>query len=657
MCVIEQRTYIQPNGKKETFEHVKSRCLLAGTGKACRQVTYEERTMPGAGHSLHPPNVRYVDESSSPATESFPPTPVNEATIVEVRPSSSASRPQPSPKSHRKSGSLGRIYFNFGSKKEKKKERVKAYHGSSANSEATSSSSVRSFSPAPISPHDGPSHQHSHQRSYSATMPTKPAMSYSTSARTPTTPDSRGREEVHWLSSQPHADLHTSSLQARADPPMGPPGPPRPPAPPAPADPPSPEESGRRRARRPPPIVTQSSHSSEYRTASAAPSRLTNISHHTSSDAAQVASDREFAEKLSASLNNLRMGDDSAHPPETEEDRQARIECERAEGRARLRQERQADEYWANYHRNREQRREEGRRMNREQRISADWETQLEEGRRRLQQQQSSLHPEERHNPTVDDAAPDQSSGDDDWQTQLEEGRRRLAELKRTETSSVNRQSTRDRHGSHAGASSMPHRSNTTGGSGQRLPGRPTNVRFENVSSTSSSSANATTGTSSSSGFNAPYDEDAERRRLYAFERAQMERERTNTDAMLASQIADAQADIARAEARLADRKDRERRERLVEGQYDAYTYDMLNGSAPHAGDFYNPRLGMRGTGVGSSRPVVAHGGVPTGESGWERGQRVIHEARGGGGGGRRSRRPSSSHAQRPRPEGGYYGV
>ncbi|EKG15724.1 hypothetical protein MPH_07159 [Macrophomina phaseolina MS6] len=524
MCVIEQRTYIQPNGKKETFEHVKSRCLLAGTGKACRQVTYEERTMPGAGHSLHPPNVRYVDESSSPATESFPPTPVNEATIVEVRPSSSASRPQPSPKSHRKSGSLGRIYFNFGSKKEKKKERVKAYHGSSANSEATSSSSVRSFSPAPISPHD-------------------------------------------------------------------------------------------------------------------------------------VASDREFAEKLSASLNNLRMGDDSAHPPETEEDRQARIECERAEGRARLRQERQADEYWANYHRNREQRREEGRRMNREQRISADWETQLEEGRRRLQQQQSSLHPEERHNPTVDDAAPDQSSGDDDWQTQLEEGRRRLAELKRTETSSVNRQSTRDRHGSHAAASSMPHRSNTTGGSGQRLPGRPTNVRFENVSSTSSSSANATTGTSSSSGFNAPYDEDAERRRLYAFERAQMERERTNTDAMLASQIADAQADIARAEARLADRKDRERRERLVEGQYDAYTYDMLNGSAPHAGDFYNPRLGMRGTGVGSSRPVVAHGGVPTGESGWERGQRVIHEARGGGGGGRRSRRPSSSHAQRPRPEGGYYGV
>ncbi|KAF4307961.1 hypothetical protein GTA08_BOTSDO03930 [Botryosphaeria dothidea] len=413
MCIVEQRTYVQPDGKKETFEHVKSRCHLAGTGKACRQVTYVERTMSGAGHSRHPPNVRYMDESSSPATESFPPTPVDEATIVEVRPNSSAIRPQSSPKHHRKSGSFGKIYFNFGSKKEKRKEKTKTYHGSSANSEATSSSS-------------------------------------------------------------------------------------------------------------------------------------------------------------------------------------------------------------------------------------------LEEGRRRLQQQRGDLHSEERYNPAVDDASPADSSGDDDWEAQLQEGRRRLAELKRTEeTANANRQSTRNRGDSY---SSAPRRSNTTGGNRQH--GYRPGVRFENVSSTSSSSANATTGTSSSSGARPAYDEDAERRRLFAFEMGQMERERTNNDAMLASQIADAQADIARAEARLANRRERERRERLVEGQYDAYTYDRLNAAAPRAGNFYNPRLGMGGGVPPMGGQAVTHtsGVVVSGESGRERGYRVISEARGG-----RQRRPSSSHHHRTRQDDRYF--
>ncbi|GME66284.1 hypothetical protein GTA08_BOTSDO03930 [Neofusicoccum parvum] len=131
MCVIEQRTYVQPNGRKETFEHVKSRCHLAGTGKTCRQTTYEERTMQGAGHSRLSPRVRYADESSlpSPATESFPPTPVDGATVVEVTPTSAGFRPHSSPKHHRKSGSYGKIVFDFGgSKKEKTKTRTKKYH-------------------------------------------------------------------------------------------------------------------------------------------------------------------------------------------------------------------------------------------------------------------------------------------------------------------------------------------------------------------------------------------------------------------------------------------------------------------------------------------------------------------------------------------------
>lgn len=429
---------------------------------------------------------------------------------------------------------------------------------------------------------------------------------------------------------------------------MGPPGPPRPPAPPAPADPPSPEDSGRKRSRRPPPIVTQSFHNSEYRTASAAPSQSTGRSHHTRADASQVESDREFAEKLSASLNNLRMNNEPSRYTETEDERQARIERERAEGRANLRRERQADEFWADFHRSREQRREEGRRMNQEQRNSADWETQLEEGRRRLQQQRGDLHSEERYNPAVDDASPADSSGDDDWEAQLQEGRRRLAELKRTEeTANANRQSTRNRGDSY---SSAPRRSNTTGGNRQH--GYRPGVRFENVSSNSSSSANATTGTSSSSGARPAYDEDAERRRLFAFEMGQMERERTNNDAMLASQIADAQADIARAEARLANRRERERRERLVEGQYDAYTYDRLNAAAPRAGNFYNPRLGMGGGVPPMGGHAVTHtsGAIVSGESGRERGYRVISEARGG-----RQRRPSSSHHHRTRQDDRYF--
>ncbi|GME42654.1 hypothetical protein BKCO1_7200023 [Neofusicoccum parvum] len=194
MCVIEQRTYVQPNGRKETFEHVKSRCHLAGTGKTCRQTTYEERTMQGAGHSRLSPRVRYADESSlpSPATESFPPTPVDGATVVEVTPTSAGFRPHSSPKHHRKSGSYGKIVFDFGgSKKEKTKTRTKKYHGSSAASEATSSSSVRSFSPAPPSPlsatHEAnlsPTYQYSHRRSYSATVPSS-SIPFSTPVLTP----------------------------------------------------------------------------------------------------------------------------------------------------------------------------------------------------------------------------------------------------------------------------------------------------------------------------------------------------------------------------------------------------------------------------------------------------------------------------------------
>lgn len=118
---------------------------------------------------------------------------------------------------------------------------------------------------------------------------------------------------------------------------------------------------------------------------------------------------------------------------------------------------------------------------------------------------------------------------------------------------------------------------------------------------------------------------------------------------MLASQIADAQADIQRAEARIAARRDREQRERMVEGNYGAFTYDGVNSYAPQPNDFYNPRLGMGGLRHENRRlpPMTHQGSPPLGEPGWERGQRVIHEARGGGGG-RRSRRSSVSYHQYP---------
>ncbi|KAB2578917.1 Trichohyalin [Lasiodiplodia theobromae] len=660
MCIIEQRTYIQPDGKKETYDHVKSRCELAGTGKSCRKITYEERTMQGAGHSRHSPRIRYADESSSPATESLPPTPVNGATFVEVTPTTGGFGSHPSPK-HRKTGSLGQIVFNLGgSRKEKEKQKgkpkttTKHYYGSSAVSEATSASSTRSYSPAPPSPtHEqnlSPTYQYSHRRSHSATMPSKPSMAYATTARAARRPDSRGREEVHLLSPQTHADLQLVTPLTQADPPRGPPGPPRPPAPPAHADPPSPDEPSRRRSRRPPPIVTQPSTSSSYRPTAAASRPPNNRPQDPNQGAAQSANDREFAEKLSASLNNLRVNTGNSQHEETDDERQARIERERATGREQLRRERQADEFWAQYHRDRQERREEGRKMNEQSRPADDWEARLEEGRRRVEQEHRNRQQETRHDPSVDAAAPADSSGDEDWEAQLEEGRRRLAELRRTEETATSNAhaANRERRPSQSSVNDPLRRRNTTGGShGQRH--RSPRVPLDSSStSRSNSSANATA--SSSIGADTTADREAiERNRLLSFEREQMARERQGADVMLASQIADAQADIQRAEARIAARRDREQRERMVEGNYGAFAYDGVNSYAPQPNDFYNPRLGM---GMGTLRhenrrlpPMTHQGGPPLGEPGWERGQRVIHEARGGG---RRSRRSSVSYHQYP---------
>lgn len=386
------------------------------------------------------------------------------------------------------------------------------------------------------------------------------------------------------------------------------------PAPPAPTRPPSVEESGRKRGLRPPPIVALSSHDSERRRAldsRATPSQSTD-SHHTRSNIAQVESDREFAERLSASLNNLRMHDEPSRYIETEDERQSRIERERVEGRELLRRERQADEIWADWLRSREQRREEGRRMNQEQGNSADWEARLYEGARRLQQQRVSLGSEGRYNPAVDDTAiANNSQYDEDWEAQLQEGRRRLFELRRNEeAASINRQA----------YTSTSARIDTTSGRSDRP-----SVRSGNTSSSWSSAPTST-------GY--IYDEDVERRRLYTLERDQMERERTNIDTMLAAQIADANADIARAAARMPNRRERERRERLVEGQYDVYMYDRLNAG----GDFYNPSLGMGGIAPGAPSRIE-------GESGLERGQRVINEALDR----RRRRRDDSTHYHRPR--------
>ncbi|KAL1635735.1 hypothetical protein SLS58_010098 [Diplodia intermedia] len=543
MCIVEQRTYVQPDGRKETFDHVKSRCQLAGAGRTCRQITYEERTMQGAGHSRHSPHIRYADESSSPATESFPATPVNGATFVEVTPTSAGVGPHPSPK-HRKTGSLGQIVFNLGSKKEKEKEKqkekskvkTKRYHGSSAASEATSSSSIRSYSPAPPSPLSvaqeqnlSPTYQHSHRRSYSATIPSKPSLAYATTARA--------------------------------------------------------------------------------------------------------------TRRLSASLNHLHA---NAQHGETEDEHQARIERERATGREQLRRERQADEYWAQYHRNREERREESRRMNEQSRNVDDWEARLEEGRRRVEQERTNRQPEERHDPSVDAVAPADSSGDEDWEAQLEEGRRRLAELRRTGEAAASNAHTsnQERRPSQPFVDNPLRRRNTTGG--QRY--HPSVPLDASSTSRSNSSANATA--SSSIGADTAIDREAtERERLHAFERQQMVRERVGADAMLASQIADAEAEIRRAEIRLATRRERDYRERMVEGNYGAYTYERLNPGAPPTSDFYNPRAGMGELRHENRRlPAMTHQGTALlGEYGWERGQRVISEARGGG---RRSRRSSVSYHQ-----------
>ncbi|OJD29814.1 uncharacterized protein BKCO1_7200023 [Diplodia corticola] len=666
MCVVEQRTYLQPDGRKETFDHVKSRCQLAGSGRTCRQVTYEERTMQGAGHSRHSPHIRYADESPSPATESFPSTPVNGATFVEVTPTSAGFAPHPSPK-HRKTGSLGQIVFNIGPKKEKEREKekqsrekskttttTKRYHGSSAVSAATSSSSIRSYSPAPSSPLSAtqeqnlsPAYQYSHRRSHSATIPSKPSLAYATTARATRHPDSRGREEVHLLSPHTYADLPLASPLIQADTPMGPPGPPRPSTPPASADPPSPEEPSRRRPRRPPPIVTQPSISSGHKSTTAASYSSNSRPQDSNRDATQTASDREFAERLSASLNNLRVDSGHTQHGETEDERQARIERERATGREQLRRERQADEYWAQYHRNREERREESRRMNEQNRNADDWEARLEEGRRRVEQDHANRQPEP-HDPSVDAVAPADSSSDEDWETQLEEGRRRLAELRRTgEATTSNTHATNRERRPQSFVDNPLRRHNTTGGHGHGQRYR-TGVSFDSSSTShSNSSANATA--SSIIGADTSIDREAsERERLHAFERQQMARERVESDAMLASQIADTEADIRRAEARLATRRERDYRERMVEGNYSAYTYERLNPGAPPASDFYNPRAGM-GELRHENRRLPDMTYQPTtalGESGWERGQRVINEARGAG---RRSRRSSVSYPQHHR--------
>ncbi|KAL1625510.1 hypothetical protein SLS56_007332 [Neofusicoccum ribis] len=326
---------------------------------------------------------------------------------------------------------------------------------------------------------------------------------------------------------------------------------------------------------------------SEERTTPAASSYSTSSRSHNSRSKAssQVVSDREVAEKLSASLN------ESTRPTETEDERQARIERERFEQREKLRKERQADEDWAKYYREREDRREEGRRKNEEQRRSADdWETRFEDGRRRLEQERATRTPEDRHDPTVDDD-PAGSSGDDDWEAQLAEGCRRLDELKRTEAANINnvRPPKRERRPSHSSTA---------------LPRRP-DVYF--ASTDSSSSPNVT---SSSSGVDHV---EAERARLYAFEAQQMARERNDNDGMLDAQIAEAEADIRNAEARLANRN-----ERLVEGMYDAYVYDDLNTGTSHR----NEHSLHRGITVADSQQGGATNGMR--ESGRERALRVI---------------------------------
>ncbi|EOD43172.1 hypothetical protein UCRNP2_10122 [Neofusicoccum parvum UCRNP2] len=223
----------------------------------------------------------------------------------------------------------------------------------------------------------------------------------------------------------------------------------------------------------------------------------------------------------------------------------------------------------------------------------------------------------------------------------------------RTEAANINnvRPPKRERRPSHS-STTLPRRRNST-------TGRPNVVRF--ASTNSSSTPNVT---SSSSGVDP---EEAERARLYAFETQQMARERNEVDGMLAAQIAEAEAEIRNAEARLANRREREQRERLVEGMYGAYTYDGLNAGASR-GDYYSPRLGMSGVGGGglrhetrrldgqrSSRLPVAvpqQGGAAGAarESGRERGQRFIGDVRSG-----RHRRGSSSHYRWEGEESGYY--
>ncbi|KAB2578404.1 hypothetical protein DBV05_g3071 [Lasiodiplodia theobromae] len=186
--------------------------------------------------------------------------------------------------------------------------------------------------------------------------------------------------------------------------------------------------------------------------------------------------------------------------------------------REQLRRERQADEFWAQYHRDRQERRE-GRKMNEQSHPADDWEARLEEGRRRVEQEHRDRQQETRHNPSIN-AAPADISEDEDWGAQLEEGRRRLAELRRTEETAASDART---------VNDPLRRRNTTGigenGQLDRLPG---------VTSDSSSAPRPIS-------------------------------ERHGADAILASQIADAQADIQRAEARIAARRDREQRERMVE--------------------------------------------------------------------------------------------
>lgn len=330
------------------------------------------------------------------------------------------------------------------------------------------------------------------------------------------------------------------------------------------------------------------------------------------SDAAQIASDREFAERLSASLNNVGMNDEPIQHNITEEELQARIERERAEGHARLRREQKEDELWADYLKTREQHQGKARRAKQEE-TSAEWEAKLEERRHSLQ------------NKRVEDVL-DDNSAEDDWDDQIEKARHNLAELKRTEeTANSDRQSTRNRRDPFKVASAVPRRSKTTGGHGETSYSHHSNVRYESVSSNSSSAAMATGG-SPSSGSRGMYDAESERRRLYAFEMGQMERERKvpdATDAVFASQIVDTEADIQRAEARRAARRERERGERSTQDQCDAYTYDRLTAGAPRASDFYNPRLGM--------------GGIIN-EPAMENGRRFMNEARGS----RHTRRPVS---------------